>query len=107
MSNVTFPFGPVRFEERRCRFHRKHVEISERTSPDASITGVIIFLDQTRCGRLRIICGEDSNSSPHIPGQRIILESSDEALEPDVRISRTGKPVKRHQDYIRQLDWAS
>jgi len=35
------------------------------------------------------------------------LESSDEALEPDVRISRTGKPVKRHQDYIRQLDWAS
>src|SRR4029077_312666 len=44
-----------------------------------------IFLDRTRCGRLRIIYGADSHSSPHIP--KHFRNYPDDALEPDVRIS--------------------
>jgi hypothetical protein len=50
--------------------HRSAIRISSR-------------LDRTRCGRLRIIYGEDSHSSPHIPEH--FRNYPDDALEPDVR----------------------
>src|SRR4029077_16796267 len=85
-ANVKFPFGPHRFEARSSPISSERCRDLGKSFSRRIDLSVIIFLDRTRCGRLRIIYGEDSHSSPHIPGH--FRNYPDDALDPLVRISR-------------------